>query len=681
MARLGDLIVRVGADTRDLNRSLGRVQRRMRAMTGNLQRMGENMTRNVTLPLAGLGAVALKSAADLETLQTSFVSLTGGVEQAGAMVKQLNEFTATTPFQLEAVAKSARQLIASGTKIEDVNEQLRFLGDIAATSGSSIDEIAAIFAKVNAKGKVELENLNQLAERGIPIFTALSEATGLAANELGAGAVSVEEFNRVLKSFSDEGGFAAGSMERLSQTAAGKFSTALDNAKFAAADLGEVLLPVATDVLDKIIDLSKGFLSMNDNVKTAIVRFGGIASAAGPVLAFLPQIIRQVRSLGIVLAANPITAAAGVIAAIGFALGDMKEEAEDATTSIEDLRDSFSQLTDDSREERRQEAVDMIKQLQLYDQVAQKFRDTEQAVKDMGLRDGTAPFINTLFPMLRKVKEGLTDAELAAYDFGIEFFKMNDRLAPTVASSDAVTDAIIEQQNQMAALTVKQVEYVEATEDATEATDNYGMSVEHLFNRLNNVQLKAEKPMLTVNNLLASLNRVELKPLTEQVEDLGTKTTSTNDALGAMIENFSAGVQSALSETMTFGQGVLAVVKTVIKGYLAAAKAKVVQNAIEGASGTGPAFPFVAAGLLTAGMALVDRVGMPALAKGGLAYGPTTALVGDNRNARIDPEVIAPLSKLKDMMGGNRVEVYGRIQGDDIYISNARNTNSRNRFS
>ena len=42
----------------------------------------------------------------------------------------------------------------------------------------------------------------------------------------------------------------------------------------------------------------------------------------------------------------------------------------------------------------------------------------------------------------------------------------------------------------------------------------------------------------------------------------------------------------------------------------------------------------------------------PKLAKGGLAYGPTYAMVGDNPNASVDPEVIAPLSKLKSMMTG-----------------------------
>ena len=41
---------------------------------------------------------------------------------------------------------------------------------------------------------------------------------------------------------------------------------------------------------------------------------------------------------------------------------------------------------------------------------------------------------------------------------------------------------------------------------------------------------------------------------------------------------------------------------------------------------------------------------IPKLAKGGLATAPTLAMVGDNRNAKTDPEVIAPLSKLKGML-------------------------------
>lgn len=42
---------------------------------------------------------------------------------------------------------------------------------------------------------------------------------------------------------------------------------------------------------------------------------------------------------------------------------------------------------------------------------------------------------------------------------------------------------------------------------------------------------------------------------------------------------------------------------------------------------------------------------IPKLAKGGLVHGPTLAMVGDNRGASVDPEVVSPLSKLQEMLG------------------------------
>lgn len=70
---------------------------------------------------------------------------------------------------------------------------------------------------------------------------------------------------------------------------------------------------------------------------------------------------------------------------------------------------------------------------------------------------------------------------------------------------------------------------------------------------------------------------------------------------------------------------------------------------------------------------------MPALAAGGIAYGPTTALIGEYAGARANPEVIAPLDKLKSMIadsssGGTvqQVEVKGVIKGTDIHLQNKR---------
>ena len=52
---------------------------------------------------------------------------------------------------------------------------------------------------------------------------------------------------------------------------------------------------------------------------------------------------------------------------------------------------------------------------------------------------------------------------------------------------------------------------------------------------------------------------------------------------------------------------------------------------------------------------------IPKLATGGLATAPTLAMVGDNRNAKADPEVISPLSKLQGMLDNGRLDEVLRV--------------------
>jgi len=648
MAKLGDLVVRIGADTRDLNKSLGRVQRNMRSMTSNITKLGQDMTRSVTLPIIGVGAAALKSAADLQTLETSFVSLTGGTEQAAKMMQQLNAFTAKTPFQIDAVAKSARQLIASGTDVSQVNEQLQFLGDIAAGSGNNIDEIAAIFAKVNAKGKVELESLNQLAERGIGVFAALSEATGLPADKLGAGAVSVEQFNDVLRGLTEEGGLFEGSMLRLSNTVSGKFSTALDTAKFAAASLGKELLPFASKALDAFTNLAQKFTELDDSTKQIGIAIAGVAASFGPLLVILPKIVQ-----GLTLLTSPISASVLAIGALVAAFVYFYDDVRPIITQVANLM------------------------IMLYNKIVPiriVVAFVQTAFTNLGKAIATAfraalDIISTLVKSLSQLISGDFSGAFDTITTGLKNVAVD-----VVTTGAEIGTELINAVNE--AIYAEEIDLL--GEDALPTRAEIMARFSSLFSGAGAVVEESLAPATqTVTDLFKKLNAVTVEVsdnVTDNVEKM-------SDGMQSLLRGFTDGIDTALNSTMTFGQGVLEVVKSVIKGYLAAAKAKVVQNAIEGASGTGPAFPFVAAGLLTAGMALVDRVGMPALANGGLAYGPTTALIGDNRNARIDPEVIAPLSKLKDMMGGNVVEVVGRIKGDDIFLSNARNTINRNRYS
>ena len=272
-----------GANTSELDRALKSTEKQLNQTSRKLNSIGKGLTRAVTLPLIGIGAAAVKSAVDMEALQTSFISLTGGARQAAEMVKQLQDFSASTPFQIEGIAKAARQLIATGTELPDINETLGFLGDVAASTGNEIEDIAAIFAKVKAKGKVELESLNQLMERGIPIAEALRAANSSLGSELGAGAVSVEEFEAALRSMAGEGGKAHNAMLNLSETAGGKLSTALDVLQNAGAEIGKELLPVIKELLDEVIKLAKAFTSLDSSTQKNIIKFAALAGAIGPI--------------------------------------------------------------------------------------------------------------------------------------------------------------------------------------------------------------------------------------------------------------------------------------------------------------------------------------------------------------------------------------------------------------
>jgi tape measure domain-containing protein len=810
MAKLGDLIVRVGADTREFNKELGKIQRQIRQTSDNIMDMGKSMTMGVTLPIVGLGAAAVKAAADLETMETQFISLTGGAEQAGAMVDQLNQFAAATPFQIEEIAGAARQLLAAGTDISQVNEQLGFLGDIAATSGESIEDITAIFAKVQAKGKVELENLNQLAERGIPIFTALSEATGLPASSLGAGAVSVEQFNEVLRGFAEEGGFAYQAMERLSQTAAGKFSTALDNLKQAGASIGELLLPMVTKAIDKVTEMAASFQQLDERTKKIILIIGGIAAAIGPLLlgfgAFSKALVAvraaslvastAVRAMTVSLASNPIgliaVAVAGAVALIIANWDDIKAyfTTGNGAKVFDTLKETVSAAI---------EAIKMVWSagVALFQIVWDRFGTHISAYIGnaldliMGIFRGAFGIIGNLlnaftslftgdwmgfFGSLANI--GLTvmqtvvrtvigafeqiagavdmvlaavgaDSNIAGWLNGIQakvdgFFDSVKYKGDSAAAATSDFGKALEKVVPAAAATAGALTATAgAAEDAEKAEKTYkDVLAERLFllqaelavsgdyeayldglkGAYNDAAVAAKllgenersaqlarmatgqgqapmiapgqipNPALDNRGLMAPGATVADTGLADQ-EFAAAKERA--DEIQNIVQNLKSDVLSmgdafgtALGTLIVTGEGAQEALKGVasaaVDAAFNAATALAIQAAGQTAVGTGPGAAIVLPALITAGMALIKSVfsNVMAFADGGVISGPTLGLMGEYSGARTNPEVVAPLDKLRSMIGnaGGNVVVTGRISGNDLLLVNERASIDRGRI-
>jgi len=151
--------------------------------------------------------------------------------------------------------------------------------------------------------------------------------------------------------------------------------------------------------------------------------------------------------------------------------------------------------------------------------------------------------------------------------------------------------------------------------------------------------------------------------LGEAIAGIATGTSSIGQFLTQMLQGFADLVSQIGAQMIAAGVAAGTFMKTLLINPTAAVAAGVAM---------------VAAGGIIRGLA--NRMNQPpALAEGGLAFGKTLATVGDNPNAGIDPEVIAPLSKLRDMMGGTNVVVTGRLDGRDLLISSERANFDRNR--
>ena len=138
------------------------------------------------------------------------------------------------------------------------------------------------------------------------------------------------------------------------------------------------------------------------------------------------------------------------------------------------------------------------------------------------------------------------------------------------------------------------------------------------------------------------------------------------------LPQFFQGAFSALSEgTKSFGQFMMDTLKQLLIRLTALAATFAALSILFPGSGA------VAGGF---GKFMAGGMGIPQMAAGGLFTGASLAMVGEGPGtSAINPEVVAPLDKLQQMMGGGNVTVTGRLDGRDILISSERAGFDRNR--
>jgi len=263
-------------------------------MSRNFTDLGKKMATRVTLPMGLAGGMALRSAAKMETLETAFVGILGSSEEASNMVKNLFEFTAKTPFQLEGVAKSAKQLLAAGVTSTEMTKKLQLLGDISAAANIPLSDMSQIFAKIKNKGKAMTEEILQMSDRGIPVIDILSKEFNITKDAVfdmaSKSQISFAMMESAMLNMTKKGGFAHEAMILQSKTLTGVISTMRDNITLAMGEIGNVFIEDAKRMASKIIELTqsfKNFAQQNPGLIKVMITISGIIAVLSPLLILL----------------------------------------------------------------------------------------------------------------------------------------------------------------------------------------------------------------------------------------------------------------------------------------------------------------------------------------------------------------------------------------------------------
>ena len=195
---------------------------------------------------------------ELETQTRSLQVLTGELETAKRIIGDLQQFAAVTPFRSAELIETAKRLKAFGVDTEKLVDTTKRLADVSGATGAALDGVATAYGQIQAKGRLQGEELLQLQERGIGLQGELQKMYGLSGEEfskaLQKGQFSAKAVEVAIKRLTDAGGKYADGAIAQSDTLAGRFSTLQDGIENLARTIGNVLSPAIKFVVNQAIE-------------------------------------------------------------------------------------------------------------------------------------------------------------------------------------------------------------------------------------------------------------------------------------------------------------------------------------------------------------------------------------------------------------------------------------------
>ena len=198
---------------------------------------------------------------EFQKYEIAFETMLGSGQKAKAMISDLANLAATTPFDMKGVVNGAKQLLAYGFAANEITDTMRRLGDVSAGLGLNLQDITWLYGTTMVQGRLFTRDLMQFTGRGIPLTEELAKQFGVTKDKVSelvtAGKVGFPEVKKAIESLTNEGGKFGGLMEKQSHSITGQISNIKDTIEMAINDLGtqtEGLMNDALDITSTVID-------------------------------------------------------------------------------------------------------------------------------------------------------------------------------------------------------------------------------------------------------------------------------------------------------------------------------------------------------------------------------------------------------------------------------------------
>lgn len=312
--------------------------------------------------IADVGLSAIRASAQMRQYEVAFSTMLKSQEKGKEMLADLQQFAVETPFDVEGVVSTSQKLMAFGVEADRVVDTMRVLGDATAAFGGGaelLDRMGYALGQMRVSGRLNAQDMNQLANAGIPAWEMLAEAAGKSVAEVrqaseqglidGKAAADV-----IMAGMQDR---YSGAMEAMSQEVSGLWSNIAETGQVTLATVGDYLIDafdvkgVLQSVSDALGSVSTALMkakqdgkSFGDAIKEAvptpvIVAFGSFAGVIGGALVAACA-AGAVALAGLVAPVAPFIA---IMAAVGAAItglcvywDDLSAVCADAWAAIED---------------------------------------------------------------------------------------------------------------------------------------------------------------------------------------------------------------------------------------------------------------------------------------------------------------------------------------------------------